>query len=139
MLPFARDDFFLLFSTYNNDIWPIQLVALALGSAVMALALSPRRHLSKVAWLATASMWLWTGIAYHILYFAVINPIAYAFGAVFVVHGFMLLRSGVYGDRLPFADKFGYPQGIGIGLMIFSAIVYPGHRLYFHASLRLRL
>jgi hypothetical protein len=125
MLPFSRDDFFLIFTTYNNDIWPIQLVALVLGAAVMTLALSPLRRFSRVAWLATAAMWLWTGIAYHMLYFATINPIAYAFGALFVVHGFLLLRSGVFNDALPFADKCGYPQGIGIGLMIFAAIVYP--------------
>jgi hypothetical protein len=125
MLPFTRDEFFLLFATYNGDIWPIQLVALGLGGSATALALWPRSYLHRAVWLAVASMWIWTGAVYHIVYFSVINPIAYVFGALFVLHGFLLFRSGVRIDGLPFANQWKDAQWVGMGLMVFSAIVYP--------------
>jgi hypothetical protein len=125
MLPFTSDDFFLVFAKYNGDIWPIQLVALVLGAAAMALALWPRLYPNSAAWAAVASMWMWTGVAYHIMYFAVINPIAYAFGVLFVVQGLLLIQWGVWRDGLPCAVQWRYAQWVGVGLMLFSAVVYP--------------
>lgn len=37
-------------------------------------------------------MGLWTGIAYHWLHFAMINPVAIGFGLVFVLRGLAFLQ-----------------------------------------------
>ncbi|WP_298829772.1 hypothetical protein [uncultured Piscinibacter sp.] len=45
---------------------------------------------------------LLTGVAYHGLFLARINPAALAFGALFVVQGLPFLVAGVAGRRLVF-------------------------------------
>ena len=42
-----------------------------------------------------AAMWIWTGVSYHGLFFAPINPLALAFGALFVVQGILFVNKGV--------------------------------------------
>ena len=37
MLPFTPDQFLSVFVTYNNAIWPIQIVAHLLGGVAVAL------------------------------------------------------------------------------------------------------
>ena len=40
MLPFATEQFFALFASYNAAIWPAQLVAYALGIVALVFALT---------------------------------------------------------------------------------------------------
>ena len=70
-------------------------------------------------------MWLWTGVAYHGVFFATINRAAYLFGALFVIQGAYLLYSGVHHDRLRFGLGGGPTVWIGAALVIYAAILYP--------------
>ena len=40
--------------------------------------------------LCLAAFWAWTGLVYHIGFFAAINPLAFAFGAAFVLESALL-------------------------------------------------
>jgi hypothetical protein len=82
-----------VFIDYNRTIWPIQPFAWVLGAATVWIAHMDRAWSSRFVLAALALMWMWTGIAYHVLHFAEINRSAYAFGGAFIVEAvlFMLL------------------------------------------------
>lgn len=95
MLPFTREEFFDVFAMYNQAVWPAQLVFLTLALAMLGEMLFQRR----AVWsnLALAGFWIWTGVVYHGLFFARINPVAYGFAAAFVVQGVLLARATHHG------------------------------------------
>ena len=39
-----------------------------------------------------AALWIWMGVAYHMLFFSQINKAAYLFGALFILEGILLLN-----------------------------------------------
>jgi hypothetical protein len=54
--PFTREQFFTVFASYNESVWPMQLLLLALGVFTVAMAIrGPRGSLWAVASLAGAS------------------------------------------------------------------------------------
>ena len=69
-------------------------------------------------------MWLWTGLAYHTLHFSAINRAAYGFAALFVVQGLMLAWTGAAGHP-EFRVRGGARGGLGLGLIIYSMLLYP--------------
>ena len=72
-----------------------------------------------------AAMWLWTGIAYHALFFSEINKAAYLFAALFVIQGGYLIHAGVYCGRIQFGVRSGPASWVGMALIAYAAIVYP--------------
>jgi len=125
MLPFTPEQFLGVFVNYNNAIWPIQIAAYVLGAISIASLLRRTRAADRVIAGILAAMWLWTGIAYHGVFFATINRAAYLFGALFVIQGAYLLYSGVHHDRLRFGLGGGPTVWIGAALVIYAAILYP--------------
>jgi hypothetical protein len=125
MLPFTPEEFFEVFAAYNEAIWPVQLVAYALGAVAVALVARPSRLASGAIVGILGVLWLWTGIGYHWLYFASINSAAWLFGLAFVAQGLLLLYFGVW-RRLPgFSITRGLPATFGLALVAYAAVGYP--------------
>ena len=95
-LPFTAERFFGVFAAYNTAVWPAQILLYAL--ALLALVL-PFSKVARDGWIACilGFLWLWMGIVYHWLHFTHINKAAYAFGALFVLQGLLLLFAGARG------------------------------------------
>ena len=125
MLPFTPEQFTAVFVSYNNAIWPLQVGAYLLGVVAVALLFRPGRLFDRVIAGILAAMWLWTGIAYHALFFASINRAAYLFGALFVVEGACLAFAGMVRDRLCFGFRAGPAAWVGAAFLAYAAIVYP--------------
>lgn len=128
MLPFTHEQFVAVFVDYNRAIWPLQLLAYALGTATVGLLLRPLRfrQLGDRAIAAIlALMWAWTGLAYHATYFSAINKAAWLFAALFVVQGVLLLRTGVVRARLRFESARGPARWLGWALVGYAGIGYP--------------
>lgn len=124
MLPFTHEQFAQVFAAYNAAVWPAQVVAYIVGLVVcVALARSTRRAASVAAF-GLAAMWIWSGVAYHIAFFARINPAAYIFGALFVVQGLLLALAGASG-RLEFGATDPLRRWSGSGLIIYALVFYP--------------
>lgn len=124
MLPFTHAQFVEVFSRYNQSVWPAQAVAYLLGIAIVVAILAPWRSKGRFAAAVLALMWLWTGVAYHGLYFSAINPAAYLFGALFVVQGLLLLRHAVAASLV-----FGAPgpatRWLGWAFVAYAGVLYP--------------
>ena len=134
-LPFTTEQFLGVFRLYNLVVWPAQLLLYALALAAVALALRGGAHGGRIAAGVLAFLWLWSGVAYHLEFFAAISPAAYLFAALFVVEGVLLIRLGVVGHRrLTFAPRRDAHGVAGALLLLYALAGYPllgyllGHR-----------
>lgn len=124
MLPFSRSEFVEVFAQYNLAIWPMQVLAYALGAAMVA-SLWRRSRISGIFIAGgLAAMWLWTGIAYQWMHFAAINRAAIAFGAMFVLQGIALAVAAGRG-KLRFQPPSKASAWLGMALVIYAAVLYP--------------
>ena len=123
MLPFTREHFLSNFVTYNEAIWPAQIVAYTLGLAAVVLLL--RRTADRTIAGILAAMWIWTGVGYHGLHFSQINRMALAFAALFVVQGAAIAYAGIARERLRFGIVTGLVAWVGIAFVAYSAVLYP--------------
>ena len=124
MLPFTRDQFFDVFAAYNRAVWPAQVLAGVLGLTLLALLLRPSRGADRFIAAGLAVLWAWTGIVYHGLYFARINPAALLFAALFVLQAAALchaaLRSGLH-----FGTSRTAAAALGWALLGYALLAYP--------------
>jgi hypothetical protein len=124
-LPFTVEQFFAVFQAYNRAVWPAQLVAYGLGGWLVLLAFRRSDVSNRLLWAVLGAFWLWTGVAYHVLFFGRINKAAYAFGGLFVIEGLLLLFWGTVRPRLSVQCRAGAWPLIGTVLILYALIVYP--------------
>jgi hypothetical protein len=125
MIPFTAAAFFDVFGAYNAAIWPAQIVAYVLGGAAILLVRRGGDASSALIAGTLALGWLWTGIAYHGMFFSKINPLAPVFAAGFVAEAGALLVTGVLRHQLAFAATRSASAAFGLFLAIYAAILYP--------------
>ena len=125
MLPFTAEILFSSFEQYNRALWPLPVVAPALALAIVGLALRLVRHGYRAIGMLLALAWLWVGVGYHILHFAVLDFAAPAYGAFFVVQGLLLGWSALVRNGLAVrftGDLFGW---CGLALALAAALAWP--------------
>ena len=123
-MPFTIEQFFGVFAAYNTTLGVIPpVLAYGAGAAVVAAVALGWREAGRLAANVLAVFWMWTGIAYHMLFFAPINPVAWGFGLLFVVGGFRLALAARR-DELALRFGRGWPHWAGAGLIAY-AVVYP--------------
>ena len=133
-IPFSIEAFYGVFTAYNGAIWPMQLLLMALGVLAVVLLIRQRGYSSVGIASILTLLWVWQALAYHLAFFTVINPLAYAFAAVFLVSAAVFFWQGVYRRKLIFKPAPGWRGRAGWGLMIFAWFIYPawtyfaGHR-----------
>jgi len=125
MLPFTREQFTNVFAVYNAAVWPVQVVAYVLGLAMFAAVLRPSPGGHRLVSAGLALVWISTGVAYHGLFFATINPAARFFGVLFVVQGALFAYLGVMRRRLSFGPSGSLAGWLGWGLVVYAALLYP--------------
>jgi hypothetical protein len=124
-LSFTVDQFFAVFTAYNDTIWPAQIVAYALGALALWGALTTRAWAARVTAAVLALFWAWNGVAYHLAFFAQINPAAYGFAALFVIQGAVFLAYGTIAGRLRFTGRTDWRGTLGLALIAYAALLYP--------------
>lgn len=123
--PFTADQFFETFKSYNQAVWPMQIVLYLLSFVAVYLAFKSTPKSDKMISGLLSFFWLWMGVVYHLIHFTVINKAAYLFGAVFIFQGILFLAFGVFQSKLSFtfrSDGYGIT---GIMLIVFALIIYP--------------
>lgn len=123
-LPFTAEQFFAVFVTYNAAIWPMQIVAYILGF----LAVSALRWRSvfgmRLILVTLAIMWAWNGIAYHLAFFAQINPLAYGFTAIFLLQSILFAASSAPKSGILFQIRADPRSALGLSLIVYALLVY---------------
>jgi hypothetical protein len=124
-LPFTRPEFLQVFADYNQAIWPLQVVAGALGFIALALLFSNTTSADRLIAGILTVLWAVTGIGYHWLFFSSISPAAYMFGAVFLIGAGIFLVEGTVRSRIRFRFARGIRGWMALLLLAYSLIVYP--------------
>jgi hypothetical protein len=129
-LPFTTKQFFAVFGAYNEAVWPAQIVLLALGVVALVLVAFPRAWSGWVVSAILAFLWGWLALAYHVAFFAAINPLAYVFAAVSAAGALVFLWQGALKRRLRFVLARSVRAAIGVALIVFALLVYPAWSVY---------
>lgn len=106
-------------------IWPAQVVAYLLALSMVALLFRASRNGDRLIAGGLAAMWLWTGVAYHWLYFSSINNAALLFGALFVLQGAAFAFAGIVRGHLRFGRPAGIRAWVGWAFVGYAAVLYP--------------
>jgi hypothetical protein len=129
-LPFTVEQFLSVFRAYNEAIWPAQYALVALALIALLLVAFPRRWSSAAVSGILAVLWLWVGIAYHLAFFARINPLAYFFGALSIAGGLVFGWVGIVRRRLEFRLQRNARSVAGASLLAFALAVYPAWAIH---------
>jgi len=86
-IPFTIEQFFEVFELYNDYWYPFQFVWLFLSIIGLFMINKKTKFARNYLIGLLSSLWIWSGMAFHWLFFSTINPIAYAFGGLFVLQG----------------------------------------------------
>jgi hypothetical protein len=124
MLPFTVDEFFSVFAAYNNAIWPAQLLAYVLAAVALWTICTAHPWAGRVVATSLGALWVWNGLAYHLAFFAPINPAAYGFAALFVLQGLLFFGYGTVAGRLRFAGQIDWRGAFGIVLIAYAVVIY---------------
>jgi hypothetical protein len=126
-LPFTRVDLLELFARYNREIWPLQILTIALAGLAVGTALAPRRagHGDRLIALVLASLWAVSGVGFHLLYFTSVTPAAHVFGWAFVAGAATIAWAGVVRRAIVFAPPHGWPGVFGALFVAYAVIAYP--------------
>jgi pimeloyl-ACP methyl ester carboxylesterase len=125
----AEDDDELrnLFSEYNPAVWPGHLVAYGLGLLALGMILRrPGRRTDRVVVSVLAAAWLWLGVVFLGRHAAELDPtVSAVYGALLVYQAFLLVRAGLFGDRLRFTARNGLAGRAGWAALAYALVVYP--------------
>jgi hypothetical protein len=125
MLPFSPEQFFEVFRHYNEAVWPVQIVLKVLAAAGAVLLLRPQAWSDQAIAAILAFLWGWTGVAYHLLHFSSINPVAVWFAALCVAQALLFAWEGLVRRRMRFEQPRGMRFVAGAALIVYALLVYP--------------
>lgn len=124
-MDFTVEQFLNVFERYNEALWPLQIVAYALGITLVVLALTRWKRASAIIFAVLAILWAGMAVGYMWLYFADINPAARLFGAVFLVQAVLLAVMAVKERGASYGGRRGVRAWIGLVLIAYAMLAYP--------------
>jgi hypothetical protein len=125
LLMFSQQTYHRLFALYNTELWPLQIVALVLGAALLVLWRRGGDRAGRAIAAILAVCWLWVAWGFHWQRYASINWAASYFALAFVVQALLLLWAAVVRGRLaPLAATRLQPRA-GLGLLLFALLIFP--------------
>ncbi len=124
-LLFAPRTYWRLFQLENAEFWPLPLVTLALGAAILVLLVRPRPWSGRLIAAVMAAAWAWVGWSFVGTRYAAINWAADYAVPFFAAQALLLLWLGAVRDRLRVAatpDPAALP---GLGLYAYALALHP--------------
>lgn len=124
-LMFAPETYWRLVERYNRELWPLQVVALAAGAGLLALAARPRAWTGRGVAGALALAWLWVGWAFHAQRYATINWAAQYLAAAFVLQAALLAGVALFARAGDSAAGSRRVRAVGWALAAAGVLAYP--------------
>ncbi len=122
---FTVEQFLAVFERYNEAMWPMQIVAYAVGVALVVLALTRWKRASAVIFGVLAVMWAGMAVGYMWSYFADVNPAAKLFGAIFLVQALLLAVAALRERGAIYGGKRSVRTWVGLAIIAYAMLVYP--------------
>jgi len=133
-MPFTTEQFFSVFEKYNTSVFPVQLIFLLFGILAVYSTLSEKLGRNKAIGVLLITIWIWIGIAYHIIFFALINPVAYVFGGFFILQGIFFYIETFARKNLVFKYTGSAKGYIALFFILFGMIIYPVISFYLEGT-----
>ncbi len=124
-MPFTAAQLLQVFAAYNAAVWPGQVLWLLVALATVALVWRGGPASDRLMAGALALLWAWMAIAYHYLFFALIDPAAYLFGLLFLIEAALFAHQGIALGQLRFRIVRDWQTGAGLSLAGYALLVYP--------------
>jgi len=123
-LLFSPRTYYRLFELYNLAVWPAQLLALALGLAILVLLARPSPKAGAFIAAILALAWVVVAWGYFHARYTSINWIASYFAIAFLIEALLLGWFGIIRRDLAFsvANRAG---SIGLCLYLFALMIQP--------------
>lgn len=120
-LMFSPATYRRMFELHNAAVWPLHVVTLAIGIALLVDLVRPGRTPSRLIMVALAALWAWVAWSFQLRRYAAINWAAVYFAAAFAVQAMLL---AVFAMRTPAAraDRFGRVTAAAV---MSVALAYP--------------
>ena len=125
LLLFSPQTYYRLFELYNIAWWPLHLLALALGVAVLVLGWRGGDRAGRIIAVILALSWLWVAWSFQWQRYASINLAAGYFAWAFAAQALLLLWLGVVRGRLTPTPVSRMQFRFGIGLLLFALLAIP--------------
>jgi hypothetical protein len=124
-LLFAPRTYYRLVELYNADIWPLQILAFALGITIAALLRDEGEWRGRVTATILAMGWAWVAWAFHLQRYATINWAATWFAGTFMLEALLLFVVGTLCGRLRLTAAPGPVANAGAALVLLGLAVQP--------------
>lgn len=124
-LPFSTEDFLNVFRSYNQSVFPVQIIFYLIAIICIYLLVKGSAGTNKIIASVLSFFWLWIGIVYHIIFFSSINKAAYFFGGLFIIQSILFFIYGVVQNKLSFAYTKNIFSHTGIVFLAYALIIYP--------------
>lgn len=124
-LPFTQAQFFEVFATYNEAVWPLQVVLNAAAIAMVVIVVWKPRKAGRPVSLGLSLLWAWLAIGYHLAFFRTINPAAPFFAAISLIAAGMFFWLGVLRPSLRFQPGMDARKIVGLVVILFALVAYP--------------
>jgi len=128
LLMFSPRTYRRLFELTNAELWPLQIVTIAAGLAVLGLAVlkSTRRGAQRrVVAAVLAAAWIVVAWAYHFERYATINTGAPYYAAGFALEAVLLAWCMLRRDGLRFDPQPAPVRWTSLGLLAAGVVLYP--------------
>ena len=132
--PFTTDQFLNVFKTYNENIFPLQVVFYLTAFFIVFLLFRTAKSRGKIISSLLSFYWIWIGIVYQMIFFSQINRAAYTFGMLFIAQGIIFFIYGSIRGKMVFQFNRSINNYAGILFILYALIIYPvlgyifGHR-----------
>lgn len=130
----SGEEFFALLETYNVVYWPVHVVTFLLGVTAVVLALKKATGFDRIISGILASLWLWSGVIFLIVFFGPSTPMIfgitvpgfwYAAGALFIIQSIVFLYFGVIRRSIAYGSDGNPYATVGLVAIAYAMIVYP--------------
>lgn len=116
LLMFSARTYYRLIELYNQEIWPLHLLAAAAGLALLWRVRRADARGGRMAAVLLGLCWLWVAWAFHAERYATISTAAPYFAAGFALQGMLLFCAG----ELPASRG-----RLGLAALLFALLGYP--------------
>lgn len=124
-MPFTEEQLFAVFTAWNLAVWPLQIVAYGAGLVAVALLLRPSRRATAALLGILALMWLLNGVGFHWAFYTAVTPLAWGFGAAFVLQALLLAFVAITAPDIRIAPARDARSAVGFALVVYALVLYP--------------
>jgi hypothetical protein len=134
-MPFTTEQFFSVFENYNSAVFPLQVLILIIAIIAVYSTLYEKSYRNRLIGGLLAFIWIWIGVAYHIFFFASINPAAYVFGGLFIIQGIFFYIETFVRKNLVFKYNGSVKGSLSLFFILFGLVIYPVISYYLEGSM----